>query len=139
MQRRYDSMVDLELWAVRMVRLLDAKSKGQARHFRWHDSGDLQSRAHLDAIVWIAKCLPHIQFWLPTKEYRMVTDVEFPINLTVRLSAPLIGEALGGWAVTSSVGAHEGFTCPASTQGNACGDCRACWDISVSNIDYPLH
>lgn len=38
-------------WAVSMVMLLDGKSRGEQQHFRWFDSGDLQSKTMLEAIV----------------------------------------------------------------------------------------
>ena len=41
-------------------------------YFRWHDSGDIQSLAHLRAICNIADKLPQVRFWLPTKEFKMV-------------------------------------------------------------------
>ena len=116
--------------------------------FRWFDSGDIQSLAHLKQIAQIAKNLPSIQFWLPTKEYGIVTQYlkenELPENLTIRLSgfmvdgpAPVaLASRLG--LVTSTV-VSEGFTCPASSQGNKCLSCRACWDKGVSNVAYKHH
>jgi hypothetical protein len=116
--------------------------------FRWFDSGDIQSLAHLKQIAQIAKNLPSIQFWLPTKEYGIVTQYlqenELPENLTIRLSgfmvdgpAPIaLASRLG--LVTSTV-VSEGFTCPASSQGNKCLSCRACWDKGVSNVAYKHH
>jgi hypothetical protein len=118
-------------------------------YFRWHDSGDLQDVAHLDKIVQIARALPDIQFWLPTREFSTVaswkaTNGEFPSNLTIRLSALKINGAppetvakrLG---LTTSGVTKEGFTCPAPTQGNKCLTCRACWDKNVPNVNYKLH
>jgi len=116
--------------------------------FRWFDSGDIQSLAHLKQIAQIAKNLPSIQFWLPTKEYGIVTQYlkenELPENLTIRLSgfmvdgpAPVaLASRLG--LVTSTV-VSKGFTCPASNQGNKCLSCRACWDKGVSNVAYKHH
>ena len=116
--------------------------------FRWFDSGDIQSLAHLKQIAQIAKNLPSIQFWLPTKEYGIVTEYlqenELPENLTIRLSgfmvdgpAPIaLASRLG--LVTSTV-VSENFTCPASNQGNKCLSCRACWDKGVSNVAYKHH
>jgi len=116
--------------------------------FRWFDSGDIQSLAHLKQIAQIAKNLPSIQFWLPTKEYGIVTEYlqenELPENLTIRLSgfmvdgpAPIaLASRLG--LVTSTVVSKD-FTCPASSQGNKCLSCRACWDKGVSNVAYKHH
>jgi hypothetical protein len=118
-------------------------------YFRWHDSGDLQSLNHLNNIVEIANNLPHITFWLPTREYSIVSEWlkannRFPINLTVRLSALMIDKpapisfAKKYSLVTSGV-SDVGFNCPSSKQGNKCQLCRACWDKSVFNINYKTH
>ena len=116
--------------------------------FRWFDSGDIQSLAHLKQIAQIAKNLPAIKFWLPTKEYGIVTQYlkenELPENLTIRLSGFMVdGPAPVGLAnrlglVTSTV-VSEGFTCPSSSQGKKCLSCRACWDKTVSNVAYKHH
>src|ERR1700674_2524692 len=42
------------------------------RHFRWHDSGDVQSLEHLQNIIAVARNLPKVRFWLPTREYQTV-------------------------------------------------------------------
>jgi len=137
---------DLEQWAATMVWVLGKKSRGEYKHFRWHDSGDLQGQDHLDAIIWIARQLPHIEFWLPTKEYGLIygydniLDVRATKNLCVRVSAAMVGQVMhDGVFPTSSVDGNEGFTCPSNQQGNKCLDCTACWDSEVVNVDYPLH
>jgi len=116
-------------------------------YFRWHDSGDLQSVAHMHAIFHIARMLPGIQFWLPTKEYDWVRDhvYDVPDNVTVRVSHPMVGKAWpvgfpmleGDYLPTSSVGSGLGYVCPADKQDNKCGSCRACWNAAVVNVDYP--
>ena len=130
-----------------LLRLKYRNKKGADRVFRWHDSGDIQSMAHLTAIVQIAVDLPDILFWIPTKEYGTVRQylashpAGFPSNLTVRVSAPMIGEQgkpIPG-TVSSTVGSGQGYACPAPTQGNACGDCRACWNKNVKSVDYHVH
>lgn len=123
-----------------------AKS-GQPFH-RWFDSGDLQSVEMLDAIVRTCNLTPEINHWLPTREATIVRDYlaahgPFPANLIVRVSATMIGDAPRNATHTSTV--HRkgdtvtGHACPASTQGNQCGDCRACWSPAVPNVSYPLH
>ena len=112
-------------------------------------SGDIQSLEHLTKICQIAKNLPNIKFWLPTREYSIVAEYvkqngSIPSNLTIRLSALMvngqppvsIANRLG--CVTSGV-SDIGFTCPSSSQGNKCLNCRACWDKSVSNVNYKTH
>ena len=138
-------------WEKNMIAVISAKYKrktGNDRVFRWHDSGDIQSLAHLSAIVSIAKALPDIRFWLPTRESLMIrqwlqaTPSGFPANLVVRISAPMVGQSISRTmpgVVYSTVGANVGHACPARTQGNECGDCRACWNNSVVSVDYPLH
>lgn len=122
--------------------------KGRDRVFRWHDSGDLQGIWHLDKIVQIAKQLPRIKFWLPTHELGMVKEFlrinpqGFPPNLIVRISAAMVGGKNGilpKGVLGSTVAAKIGYACPARNQGNVCGDCRACWDKRIKNIDYVLH
>ena len=123
---------------------------GESKHggyFRWHDSGDVQSLAHLTAIAYIAGKLTHIDFWLPTKEKGFLLAFirahgNFPVNLTVRLSAPMVdGTAPKAWTLTSTVYTTTpiGTECRAYTQGGECVDCRACWDKTIPNISYPKH
>ena len=148
-QNRLDIMLaDLDAWRKNMTELLSrkyAKKKGPDAVFRWHDSGDLQSLSHLEAIVQIAKDLPGIAFWLPTKEYKLVREFVsrnvLPDNLVIRVSAPMIGAApapIPG-TVSSTVGADHGQDCPAYTQEGKCGDCRACWNPNVASVNYPQH
>jgi hypothetical protein len=146
------TMIDLdpERWAKAaafQVERAYAKS-GQPFH-RWFDSGDLQSVAMLRAIVRVCELTPAIRHWLPTREAKVVKDYlaahgEFPSNLVVRVSATMIGDKpIASHANTSTVHRkgteHAGHACPASKQGNQCGECRACWDRDVSNVSYPLH
>jgi len=143
-------MQDMFAWKRAMITLLErkyARKTGDDRVFRWHDSGDLQSVEHLSAIVEIANLLPSIKFWLPTRERKMVTEwlssgKSFPANLVVRISAAMVGQETGPLpegTLGSTVGANTGHACPARHQGNACGDCRACWNPNVKSVDYPLH
>lgn len=121
---------------------------GQAFH-RWFDSGDLQSVEMLSAICRVAESTPDIAHWLPTRESAIVKAYKasggnIPGNLVIRVSSTMIGDKpISGHANTSTVHrkgtAHNGHACPASTQGNNCGDCRACWNPGVHNISYPLH
>jgi hypothetical protein len=65
----------------------------------------------------------------------------WPVNLVVRLSAPMIGQtppkSFAGMP-TSTVQSESGFACKAYTRGNKCGPCRACWSSDVENIDYHI-
>lgn len=143
MFRRMESLSS-PIWVAAMTELISRKSK-KVPYFRWHDSGDIQSMEHLSNIVQVAKNLPGINFWLPTRETAIVklfrTMHEFPANLTVRISAPMIGRApekIAG-TVGSSVENPSAFQCPAPQQGNSCQDCRACWNPKVEEVSYSKH
>ena len=146
LQKRMDGMSDSK-WIIAMVSLLSSDKVRVVPYFRWFDSGDLQSVEHLDKICTIVRFTPFLKHWLPTREYKIVREYmrnkELPSNLVIRLSAPMIdGEPPSWWKWTSTI--HDeyeplGHVCPASTQGNNCGDCRACWDKRVRNVSYPLH
>jgi hypothetical protein len=125
-----------------------AYQKSGEPYHRWFDSGDLQSVEMLRAIVLTCELTPDINHWLPTREATIVRDYlaehgPFPSNLIVRVSATMIGDAPRNAAHTSTVhrktDTHSGHACPASTQGNQCGTCRACWSHNVANVSYPLH
>jgi hypothetical protein len=137
-------------WVEAMITLLTAAhAKGDLPPFhRWHDAGDLQSRDHLAKICAVARGTPHLQHWLPTREAKLIRDFvrdggSIPENLTIRLSATMIdGNAPKSWPLTSTV--HDksdgiGHHCPAQSQGNKCGECRACWSTDVANVSYHVH
>lgn len=115
------------------------------QYFRWHDSGDLQAVEHLARIAQVCRLTPSVKHWLPTREHDIVREFltrhgEFPDNLTVRLSAAMVGQrGPDWWKFTSTVSADIGRACPAAQNGNKCGSCRACWDKRVMNIDYHAH
>jgi len=146
-QRRLEGLENAE-WPQAMTTLIE---RTESPWFRWHDSGDIQSYKHLENIVAVCKALPQVKFWLPTREYGLirrylVENGAFPENLTVRVSAAEYDAAAPTIAnlPTSQVhktdkpaaGIHE---CPARYQGNACGDCRACWDPAVKTVSYHQH
>jgi len=118
-----------------------------SEYFRWHDSGDIQSLAHLERIADVCKATPATRHWLPTREKAFVNAYlrkhsAFPPNLTVRVSAAMIDGRPPRALNTSTVHKHAspiGFACPARAQGNKCLDCRACWDATVPNVSYPAH
>ena len=124
-----------------------AKAINSSTWFRWHDSGDLQSVGHLDQIVSVAKLTPNTRHWLPTRENKIVLSYlennVLPSNLCVRVSSAMIdGAPLSKFPNTSTVHSTvhvSGHECPAHKQENKCGDCRACWDNSVSNVSYLGH
>lgn len=147
LQKRFDS-IDKPEWVEAMTIVI--RTKETSGFFRWHDSGDIQSVSHLLKICQIAKNLPHITFWLPTREYSIVSTYvklygAIPSNLTIRLSSLMInGNAPSGIAktlglTTSGVSKDQTFNCLASNQDNKCLTCRACWNKSVENVSYKLH
>ena len=141
LMRRFNKISD-PMWVDAMtIAIGGTESSG---FFRWHDSGDIQSIDHLKAIADIAKSLPGILFWLPTREYGIVSEYLRnnckPENLTIRLSAHMVGKAIEKTivgTVTSSVDSGIGDKCKASKQGNMCLNCRDCWH--VKNVDYVQH
>jgi hypothetical protein len=144
LEKRFQSLSN-PLWTHAMTCLIRLKEK--SGYFRWHDSGDLQSEKHLKDIALIADCLPHIQFWLPSREYNIVNEWlqenALPDNLTIRLSSLMfdgdVTARQNPFGLPTSGASKDGFNCPSSKQGNKCLDCRACWDKSVSNITYKQH
>jgi len=133
--RRLKSL-DHPQWVYAMIVLI----KGEP-HFRWHDSGDLQSVDHLKKIFAVCEATPETSHWLPTREARFLplnTD-SIPKNLTIRMSSHMIDQKpVKFWPWTSTVSTGD-FTCPASKQGNECKSCRNCWDRKVDNVSYPKH
>ncbi len=146
LERRFASL-DNPLWVQAMAMVINKKEK--SGFFRWHDSGDLQSVAHLQKIVDVCNLTPTIKHWLPTREYGMVADFVrgggvIPSNLTIRFSAltfdgaaPVSAAKRLGVQVSSA--SATGFNCPASTTGNKCADCRACWNKETFDVTYKKH
>lgn len=137
--------IDRPEWVPAMTELIRRKTRKEIPYFRWHDAGDIQNLDHLSRIVQIAKNLPHIMFWLPTREVSIVkqylAENTFPRNLTVRVSAAMIGrepERIPG-TVGSSVENPAAFQCVAPKQGNACLDCRECWNPKRLEVSYRKH
>lgn len=133
-------------WADAMIFLI--KHSGE-EYFRWHDSGDLQSFQHLLNIVRVAEALPSVNFWLPTKEKKLIHQYraafgDFPANLCVRLSGAMVNAEPPAYeGNTSTVHTHDakphGVECKAYLNQNKCGDCRACWSKEVKNVSYRQH
>jgi len=134
-------------WKQAMIKLIDRKEK--SGFFRWHDSGDITSTEHLNSLFDIAEALPHIKFWLPTKEFKMVREVlsnrSCPDNLTIRLSAFKVDASVKQYAsrlgVTASAVTKDKAqaNCPSYQQGGICGDCRKCWDKNSEETIYLKH
>ena len=149
MERRLAGLEDPR-WVEAMIQVIQ---NDVGDYFRWFDSGDLQSYAHLIKIIEIAKKLKSRKFWLPTQEQAMVQDVVPPKNLTIRVTAPKINPVklpdfkntavvLSGfnkqaWEDKLQTNSKDLWYCPADgTRQHKCGDCRACWDKSIKTIAY---
>ena len=137
-------------WVDIMAFMINKKSKRKGGDaFRWFDSGDLQSVELLTKICQVCEKTPAVRHYLPTKEYKIVSDFiaqggKIPDNLCIRLSGYIIDGpqpvALAqrlGVQVASTV--TKDWTCPAHEQGNKCLSCRSCWDRSVLSITYRKH
>ena len=139
LSRRLDSLTHPD-WVEAMATLVKGK-----KHFRWHDSGDLQGAGHLKKIFEVCKLTPETSHWLPTQERKLLQFLDpdiIPTNLIIRLSNAkndtVPGQAWSHWSTVVSK-PREGHICPAPEQGNNCGSCRACWNKDVKEIQYRLH
>ena len=160
--RRLDRLANPQ-WVEAMATLTEKQ-----KYFRWFDSGDIQSLSMLIKIVAIAMLNPATSYWLPTKEYKIVSTYRKqggiePKNLVIRVSAPMINQRLSDvYGTTSMVitkytrvdndvavcdAAHtmkNGQKVETITKENKpllghCGDCRACWNPNNKVTAYPIH
>lgn len=153
LEKRYAALQN-PLWVEAMVTLIRETNKGDVNYFRWHDSGDVQDEQHLENICEIARRLPDVRFWLPTKEFKMCRDYfganAMPDNLCVRLSMPRVDQPAPEKKADDQFTYSEVFSkgnqasnlasiCPAKNQGNKCLDCRKCWDKQNYSTGYPAH
>ena len=137
--RRLESITHPD-WVQAMAVLIKGK-----KHFRWHDSGDLQGPEHLKKIFQVCKLTPETSHWLPTQERKLLQFLDpaiIPTNLVIRLSNAkndtVPGQAWTHWS-TVVTKPRAGHVCPAPEQGNNCGSCRACWSKDVKEVQYRLH
>ena len=139
LNRRLEKLHDPR-WIESMVTLID-----NGPVFRWHDSGDVQSVQHLKNIFEVCKRTPGTSHWLPTREARFLRLMDpdvVPENLKIVLSDHMNDQEKPPtwWPYTSGVTtSHDQVTCPASSQGNKCLDCRKCWDRGTKRVIYGKH
>lgn len=164
-----DGLAGVFEWEDAMVTQIDSyfQSRDKARklgefdpmkdgeYFRWLDSGDLQSEEMLKSIMTIARHLPWVKFYLPTKEQKIVRSVlskyPCPANLIVRVSGSRIDGPAPNFEYTSVVETMsdesawkekcEGPSgsvayCPAEFQSHECQRCRQCWNPEVKTVVY---
>ena len=144
MERRLESIV-APFWVQAMAVLINSKAKWGHEFFRWHDSGDIQNRAHLGRIIEVCRLTPTVKHWIPTREYAMVKRYvgEFPENLVVRFSAHMIDGTPPelGFPTSTVISDHKPGPgiCPAPEQDGNCGPCRKCWNPKIPNVAYRAH
>ena len=116
--------------------------------FRVHDAGDVYSAAYAACWARVARALPGVRFWVPTREYvrpvmrAAMRDLANLANVAVRPSAifrdgsvpDLTREGFApGSGVAPSVDAvrPDTWICPATVAGNTptceANGCRMCW------------
>lgn len=134
-------------WVEAMVTAIStSESSG---HFRFHDSGDLINLGHLIKVCEVARRLPNIKFWLPTRESGILraykkAGFSFPKNLTIRYSAPRFEEGppsdlLTELGIQGSNVSKSNWTCPIDKQDNQCLSCRKCWQKNIKVVTYRYH
>ena len=139
LNRRLKALTDPR-WVEAMITLITGHS-----HFRWHDSGDIQSPEHLKNIFEVCKRTPGTSHWLPTREARFLSLMDpdvVPKNLKIVLSDHMVNQAQPAtwWPFTSGVTTDAAqVSCPAPKQNNECQSCRACWDRNVKRVVYGKH
>jgi hypothetical protein len=127
--------------------------------FRWFDSGDIQSLAHLIMIVEVAKRTPDVKHWLPTKEKLIIKSFlsifkRFPPNLNVQMSGYMVdgppvkmgehGDKVSHHLIYTKTAPTGSYVCPVGvkdSQFKSCSEaeCYACWDKSVPVVAGRLH
>jgi len=153
-------------WADAMVVPM-TRYLGEDDVFRWHDSGDIQGVDHLAKICDVARRTPWLLHWLPTHEPYMVLEYlngpmhgTVPDNLTIRLSADVVGKPAGPPSLVAELRRHGVTTstvhldlgapvqvsdrrrdvveCRSYLRDHQCKSCRACWSRDVASVSYPL-
>lgn len=142
----------VEAMALLITRENEKKSIGEENkgYFRWHDAGDLISIDHLEAIAEIARRVPDVKFWLPTKESGLVKEWldagnRIPQNLCIRISGLMVDQKAKTVRNLPTSNVHTkkplGSNCPAIEVHSGCGKlgCRKCWDKKVRSVSYKKH
>ena len=141
--------IEIPEWVDYMAELLTQKYKNldkSKRYHRWFDAGDIQSYSHLMKIFEVCELTPHIKYWLATREYKIIDQInikDVPKNLCLRVSTTKVDSPPPKfWEWTSGVHKDKpavGKECPAPKQNGECGSCRACWSRSVKQVSYKEH
>jgi hypothetical protein len=149
-------------WVEAMTSLINKQSPS---YFRWHDSGDIFSLEYAHLMLRVIRETGRTRHWIPTKEVNTVGLIqhEIPPNAIFRWSsgqlstwqddlrhrfpvAHVMDFAKGVYGTPESIhmiATQGGLLCLAAARktknGQACGNCRACWDPKVNAVVYPLH
>jgi hypothetical protein len=113
----------------------------------------IKNELWVSSMVWLIKNQlgnkdkRYFRFWLPTREYKILTDwrkeYKQPKNLIIRASAHMIDNAppknLGLTSTVHNKKKPIGFNCKAPSQNGSCLDCRACWNPKIKNVSYHIH
>jgi hypothetical protein len=118
---------------------------------RAHDAGDVFKASYARAWARICKNLPDVQFWFPTRSWEVswilpaLQDLAELPNLAVRPSAhmiagppPVVPGLSAGTLQYEDIGQVPAgvLICPATSQGNQCGRCTACWTLKNVPIAF---
>lgn len=143
-----ESAEGTERWISAMVHLIGHYQPVGEDRFRIHDSGDFINVEYFLAWCEIAKRLPHLRFWAPTREIKIakLAKMVAPSNLRVRYSVIKVDqypEATPDLPFVSyvehKVKVPAGIpVCPAPKQGNQCRSCDTCWSDAPS-VAYHKH
>ena len=127
-------------------------------YFRLHDAGDFFSPPYIEAWRQIARALPDVSFWAPTRSWAVAGQrrpdsdpllaslrrLAALSNVIVRPSAlyiddppPTVSGLASGSAVTTD---RSQTTCQKTLRvPSACGPCRRCWDEPLVPVTYLRH
>lgn len=156
LENRYQKYLsNRKLWVESVVFILNnSKLMQRVPFFRWFDAGDIIDLQHLSDIYDICRKTPHINHWLPTKEWQHKKQfVNKPENLTIRVSSPFKNKPFkpNQHQTHSVVLTKDEFSlhkdnkesgiyfCPSGSQGGQCQECRACWNENIECIAYEYH
>jgi len=124
-------------------------------YFRVHDSGDLFSPIYTRCWGDIARRVPEVRLWIPTRSHRALL-AESPMadywreafdwlnsapNVVCRPSADSFNDpapSVAGFAAGSTA-VDDAPTCLAHTRGHRCGSCRRCWTHRQWSPAYLRH
>ena len=118
-----------------------------SEYFRAHVTGDFQNARSIRIWIDIAKALPEVKFWFPTKAYRVkrllkaLRDLNALPNVAVRPSgadfdvkAPKVDGLSAGATAYRHGGVPRGHRdCPGECEG-----CRLCWK-KTGKVAYHYH